>query len=74
MNDIRQKKYELYKQQKYLRELSMAKSSYEQKEKIRKEQDKLYKKFIFYQGLTDTMDKRKASEKNEIEITNSKKM
>ena len=37
----------------------MAKSSYEQKEKIRKEQDELYKKFMFYQGLTDTMDKER---------------
>lgn len=59
MSSIREKKYELYKKQKYLRELSMAKSSYEQKEKIRKEQDELYKKFMFYQGLTDTMDKER---------------
>lgn len=59
MSKIREKKYELYKKQKYLRELSMAKSSYEQKEKIRKEQDELYKKFMFYQGLTDTMDKER---------------
>lgn len=63
MSSVREKKYELYKKQKYLRELSMAKSSYEQKEKIREEQDRLYKKFKFYQGLTDTMDKERLSEK-----------
>lgn len=63
MSNIRDKKYELYKKQKYLRELSMAKSSYEQKEKIRQEQDKLYKRFKFYQGLTDTMDKERMEKK-----------
>lgn len=74
MSDIREKKYELYKKQKYLRDLSMASSSFEQKEKIRQEQDRLYKKFQFYQGLTDTIDKNKVKDNDRIKHRIGKKM
>lgn len=74
MSNITEKKFELYKKQKYLRDLTMANSSYEQKEKIRKEQDDLYKRFKFYQGYTDTLEKNKEKENARLKNNSSKKM
>lgn len=59
VNDRRKKTIELYRKQRYLRNLSMAKSSFEQQKKIRKKQDDLYKKFKFYDGLNKALDKDK---------------
>lgn len=61
MSNILDRKKELYKKQRYLRDLTMASSSYKQKQKIREEQDKLYKQFKFYQGLSDVYEKKRKS-------------
>lgn len=62
----RRKQNELYWEQKKLRDLSMCKGDYEQQQEMRKEQDKLYKKFIFYQNLNEAVEKKAIRNKLEL--------
>lgn len=59
MADRMRKQTELYRKSKELRDLTMARGSFEQKIKVRKKQDELYKQFEFYKNLNKAIDKRK---------------
>lgn len=62
MIDRRKKQNELYWKSKELRDLSMTNGNYEQKEKMRKKQDELYKKFVFYRNLNSAIERKKKNE------------
>ena len=62
MLDRRKKQNELYWKSKELRDLSMTNGNYEQKEKMRKKQDELYKKFVFYRNLNSAIERKKKNE------------
>ena len=62
MIDRRKKQNELYWKSKELRDLSMTNGDYEQKEKMRKKQDELYKKFVFYRNLNSAIEREKKNE------------
>lgn len=62
MNDRRKKQRELYWQQKELRNVSMLSGNYDQITKMRKKQDDIYKKFKFYEGMNEAIERNKMNE------------
>ena len=62
MNDRIKKQRELYWQQKELRNVSMLSGNYDQITKMRKKQDDVYKKFKFYEGMNEAIERNKKNE------------
>lgn len=59
MKSRRQKQTELYWKQKEMRDMTMIKGNYKQVEEMRKKQDETYKKYKFYQGLNNAIERSK---------------
>lgn len=55
--EIREKRKKIYLESKRLREIAYLGSTFEKAEEIRKEQDDLYKKSKFYDGIIKAMEK-----------------
>lgn len=54
----RKKQMELNRKSQKLRVLKFDTNNMEQAEKINKEQDKIYKMFLFYKGINEAMSRR----------------
>ena len=59
MKELNKKIIEEYRKSKILRELSLEETSFEHQQKIRKEQEKAYKKLLFLRGLEKAIQKGK---------------
>ncbi len=65
----RQKQSELYWKQKEMRNMTMLKGNYKQINEMRKKQDETYKKYKFYQGLNNAIERNKDND-NETKTSN----
>lgn len=60
--DVREKKERLYKESLLLRLEASNTGNYDKSMELRKKQDKLYKKWLFYRNVITEMDKKDKEE------------